>query len=169
MAEPAKRNTTPFVIGCVVLAVLLVPCIGMLAAIAIPAFVNYTRRAQVSEAHANVAMIVRGVQTYCTAERLGPTGAMTTELPPALAPTLVTPGPVPQVPTLAPGWSDVGFYGGDPMRYAYSIERPSATTAVVVAEGDLNGNGVRSRFESTCTLEGSSCSCTSMRVTNELE
>jgi hypothetical protein len=169
VAEPTKRNRVWYVVGCVGLAILTVPCIGVAAAIAIPAFVNYSRRAKTVEARTNVAMIVRGVESYCAAERASPTGAVTNELPPALAPTLASPGPEAQITTLAPGWADVGFSVADPLRYAYSIERPSGTIAVVVAEGDLNGNGLRSRFESTCTLAGTSCTCTPVSATDELE
>ena len=170
MAEPAKR-TKPiwYLVGCVGLAILMVPCIGVVAAIAIPAFVNYARRAKTVEARTNVATIARGVETFCTADHVGPTGAVTNALPAALAPTLRSPAAEPQIATLDPGWASLGFSPGEPLRYAYSIERPSPTTAVVVAEGDLNGNGVRSRFESTCTLAGTSCSCTPVSVINELE
>jgi type II secretory pathway pseudopilin PulG len=149
-------------IGCAVLAVLSIPCTGVVAAIAIPAFVSYTRRAKTAEARASVAMIRSAVEAECTSA-----GGV---LPDALAPTLASPGPARQVVTLDPRWSRYGL-GGDPLYYAYAIERPDAHTAVVVAEGDLDGDGTRSRYASTCTTDGASggCSCGELDVTNELE
>ncbi len=167
MADAPKTPKTPktlwYVVGCLALAALAVPCIGILAAIAIPAFVNYTRRAKTAEARANIGSIRSSLEATCTNA-----GGV---LPAALTPTLAAPGPQRQLATLDPAWDAYGLVGGDPMYYAYSIERPDGSSALVVAEGDLDGDGVRSRFEVRCTSAGGSsgCACGELSVTNELE
>jgi Tfp pilus assembly major pilin PilA len=154
MAEGKRQKPIWYVIGCIGLALLSVPCLGVAAAIAIPAFVNYARRAKTTEARANVAQIAA---VACA-------GA---SLPEALAPTLAAPGPERQMPALDPRWTAYGLTS-EPSYYAYAIERHAAT-AVVVAEGDLDGDGTRSRFASTCALTGAGCTCGELTVTNELE
>jgi type II secretory pathway pseudopilin PulG len=163
MADAPKRSKTFWlVIGCVGLAALSVPCIGILAAIAIPAFVNYARRAKTVEAQTNVAMIARGVTEHCVASGV---------LPDAVGPSISTPSATRQIQDFdAPGWQAVGFSSGDPLYYAYSIVRPDASSLQVIAEGDLDDDGLRSRFEIDCATTGpASCSCGELIVTNDLE
>lgn len=155
-----KQKPIWYVIGCIGLALFGgVPCIGVGAAIAIPAFVNYTRGAKTAEARANLMALGSGVRASCDETRA---------LPDALGPTLPSPSSERQVPTLDPRWSALGLMG-DPMYYAYSIERPDAATAVIVAEGDLDSDGTRSRFARTCTATAGACTCGEVEVTNELE
>lgn len=161
-----KQKPIWYVVGCIGIGLILVPCVGgVIAAIAIPAFVNFTRRSKTAEARANVGAIMAGVEAYCDTEHPG-----SGPLPRAAGPTLSAPGAERQAQTLGPEWDDVAFSSADPLYYAYSIERPDASTAIVVAEGDLDGDGVRSRFAATCTLTPpSGCSCGEPSVTNELE
>ena len=168
MADAPKRSKTFWLaVGCASLAVLMVPCIGVLSAIAIPSFIRYTRRAKTVEAQTNVAAIARGVTEYCETERFPPGSA----LPDAVGPSIITPSAARQIQDFnAPGWQAVGFGSSDPLYYAYSIVRPDASSLQVVAEGDLDGNGVRSRYEIDCTTTGpASCSCGELIVTNDLE
>ena len=169
MTEAPKRSKTLwYVLGCLGLSAMIVPCI--LVAIAVPAYQRYMRRARGMEARANVAMIASGVRSYCDTERAGTDGFVTHELPAAAGPTPSAPGPERQFATFGPEWASVGFATSDPIYYSYSMTRPNATTLGVLAEGDLDGNGVRSRFESTCMLEPTgSCTCSELQVTNELE
>lgn len=161
---PARKGQKPiwYVVGCIGLAILCIPCVGVLAAIAIPAFVNYTRRAKTAEAHANVAMIARGVEAYCAEGHDG-------LLPPAAGPTLSQPTSNRQTPTIGAEWASIGFAPAEPTYYAYSMLRTDTATLHVLAEGDLDGDGTRSRFETTCTAAGASCACGEVIVTNELE
>ena len=161
MAEPKKSNAVAWVVGCIGLFFVGIVVIGILAAIAIPAFVNYVRRAKSAEAQSNVRAIAMGVQSYCASE---------SALPAAIAPAFVPDAERHAVP-LDPAWQSVGFSSPDPVYYAYSLERPDATRAVVVAEGDLDGDGERSRFEVTCAFDASTseCTCSPIAVTNELE
>src|SRR5580765_8236815 len=101
MAEPKRQKTVWYVIGCIGLGLLSIPCVGVLAAIAIPAFVNYTRRSKTAEARANVAALRSGVESACA------TAGGT--LPDALGPTLASPGAQRQLPTLDPRWSEYGL------------------------------------------------------------
>lgn len=162
MSEARPRQKVIwYVVGCVGLVLASVPCLGIASAIAIPSFVNYARRAKTTEARSTVGVLRNGLLASCTE-----TGA----LPDALGPTLAAPGPERQVATLDPRWSEYGLVG-EPSYYAYAIERPDAATAIIVATGDLDGDGARARFSATCTTDGSgrACSCGELTVTDELE
>lgn len=167
MAEPKRQKPIWYLVGCIGLALLCIPCVGILAAIAIPAFVRFTRASKTAEARANVHAIAIGIESYCMADRFPPTSSV---LPDAVGPSLTHPDATRQAQDFsAPGWVAVGFGPSEPLYYAYSIERPDASSARVVAEGDLDGDGERSRYEITCTAAPGSCSCGELVVTNELE
>ena len=158
MTEPARKGRKPiwYIVGCI--GLLAMPCIGTLAATVFRAF---------DEVTANLAAIKAGVERYCETEHSGRRGS----LPRAAGPTLVAPGRDRQTPTLGPEWEDVSFHASGPSYYAYSIERPDAHTAIVVAESDLDGDGARSRYASTCTSDGTSqgCSCGQLEIARERE
>lgn len=155
-----KQKPIWYVVGCIGLGLVTVPCVvGIAAALGIPAFIGFTRRSATAEARANLGGLSAGLRAACDDSG---------QLPAALAPT-ITPSAERQVVTLDPGWAALGFSLPDPSYYAYSIERPDATTALLVAEGDLDGDGVRSRFVITCTSTAGSCSCGQVVVTDELE
>lgn len=128
-----------------------VTVIGILAAIAIPSFIGYTRSAKASEARANVESLYVAVQGYYDYERPGPDGALARALPPSLPRTPAAPGcgekqtwPM----DAAPGWAELGFTIPDPFYYAYEYERdPDGRSFTIRAIGDLDCDGVTSRFE----------------------
>jgi type II secretory pathway pseudopilin PulG len=167
VSPPRSTNRTLLIVVLVVLGLLAgsVPCCGIVSAIAIPAFVNYTRRAKTAEAQANLRNMSRAVEAYCQAEHAGGS------LWPAPA------GPTPEVPTSArqiamwgPEWQSLGFAPAEPVYYAYSIVPVDASTLIVRAEGDLDDDGTRSRFEARCVSSSpGSCSCGEVVVENELE
>ncbi len=161
MAERRGQHPVWYLIGCVGLLILSVPCLGMGAALAIPGFVSYARRAKAAEARTHLGALRQGVEAECVSGG---------RMPAALGPTLAMPGPEEQVPTLDPRWTALGLTP-EPMRYAYAIERPGDAVLLVVAEGDLDGDGVRSRFSVTCVrgTTTAGCSCGELTVTDELE
>lgn len=116
---------------------------GVLAAIAIPSFVHYVRRAQAAEAHRNVRVIYFGVADH--AQHLS-------RLPPSLPDT---PSTVPcgerREPWPAdahPGWADVGFAPLEPLHYSYALlVHPNGRDFTVRARGDLDCDGVTSVYE----------------------
>jgi hypothetical protein len=122
---------------------------GMLAAIAIPAFVNYTRRAKSAEAEINVNGCARAIGAYWDANGRLPEGVDWTPVGP--------PGPERYAPNpalwSAPPWSAIGFSVPDAHYYRYRITRVG-DTATCQAEGDLDGDGLRSLVERGVTAVG---------------
>ena len=128
-----------------IVVTIVVFVVGVLAAIAIPSFIKYTRRAKAAEADTNVAMIARGVESQI-AEQMAPP----TALPPTPAPGCQRrPWPA----DAAAGWAAIGFAPGDPLYYSYSVEpMPGGRGAWVRAIGDLDCDGIFSRFERSVTV-----------------
>ena len=155
MNVSAKKSTLKTVaIVAVVLAcacAAAVPVIGVLAAVAIPAFVNYSKRAKTGEAESNLRALRTGVSAYCRG---------TGQLPGSAGPVPAVPGASKQIGAFDqdPVFPKVGFIIGDPLYYSYSI-RPVADGVVrLVAEGDIDGDGVRSTFSLECR-SAADCSC----------
>jgi len=163
-APAAPKKSKGLIIAVVVGAALVVGCIctGILSAIAIPAFINYTRRAKTVEATGNLRSLARLEQRYC--EEHGN--------------WLVPAGPVPVTPTALkqlgdfasdPAFTLLGFAPADPIYYSYSIVRDDSATGgiEIIARGDLDGDGMTSTFAVTC---GSGCVCVyTPRIENEVE
>ena len=130
----------------VVIAVLAlggVCVVGILAAVAIPAFINYTNKAKAAEAEGNVRSLQQSVVAFCLEQG---------RLPDAAGPVPSVPGKAKQVGDFAsdPVFALIGFQPLDPVYYSYRIERPDGNTAVLVARGDLDGDGIQSRYEVSC-------------------
>lgn len=148
--------------GCVGFVVLA----GVGAAIGIPAFVNYTKRAKASEASANVRSMASAFQSTCGSAGAGSLASLRA-------------GPLPAVPSSAqqgvsfaadPGFASIGFGPVDPVRYSYSIAPSSVAPGEIVlqARGDLDDDGVQSLFEISCSP--TTCACAPQVYTeNELE
>lgn len=154
----AKRN--PLVVLLIVIGALVVvfAVCGVLAAIAIPAFINYVKRSKAAEAQLQLRMLSQAAQDACHR-----TGAF----PPA-GPQPLTVGPEKHVGDFAndPGFAAIGFLPAEPLYYRYQVT-PTADGAMLVAEGDLDGDGVFSRFELRCYAH---CACDpTPTVTHELE
>lgn len=162
-APPAKKDGSKLLIflgagcGCVLLVGIL------LAAIGIPAFMNYIKKSKSMEARQNLSALGRLVEQECATQN-GYAG---------IAPA----GPVPPTPPASsqatgafgsdPGFSRVGF-APNPVVYSYAI-RPNAAGGVdLVAQGDLDGDGVRSTFTVACDA-GCRCDDSAMRISDELE
>ena len=147
---------------------IVVAIIGILAAVAIPAFVKYMRRSKTSEAEEMLAYIFRASTTYYTAERPARgtrTGISVQCLPDGMgggcAPAAIwangdrdtqdfqdpaTPG--------ASTWIALDFQVGDPFYYQYCYDRAASACGVTDqdaftarAQGDLDGDGQTSIFE----------------------
>lgn len=157
-ATKPKRNVglvVAIVVGALVTSFIV--C-GVLAAIAIPAFINYVKRSKAQEAHIQLRALSRSVQNRCL-----DTGGFVAAGP---QPTRV--GPEKQVATFAsdPGFVELGFTPPDPTYYRLQVA-PTGDGALLVAEGDLDGDGVFSRFELRCYAD---CACDpTSTVTDELE
>jgi type IV pilus assembly protein PilA len=144
---------------------IVVVILGILAAIAIPAFLKYARNAKTSEAKSNLAYIFRESTSYFSANRVGrgQNGQSIEAQFPESA------GPTPAIPprgtrSVVNAWDDdetwnsLKFAVADPIYYSYqyvSTGSASAGTASVFsarANGDLNGDGNYSTFERVGTV-----------------
>lgn len=138
--------------------------LGVLAAVAIPAFVKYIRRAKTAEAYDKLALLYRGSATYITNSNedvtRGTAGtSVSLRFPITAGPSPVgnccsVPGdmcvPIPEVWDQDP-WRNLDFQIADPHYFVYSYEsdetggRGSIFTAR--ANGDLDCDGRMSTFE----------------------
>ncbi|MFK7985670.1 MAG: type IV pilin protein [Sandaracinaceae bacterium] len=145
-----------WILGLAVAGLLFVPCIGIVAAIAIPAFVGYLQRSKTAEANSNLRALFEGASAYYEQEHFGPDGQVRTHCLVDAASTPGQPGPTKVVyPPLAPSFEALGFSAADPLYYRYEIHSPGGCghTAgdpqlyTFRARGDLDGDGRQSTFE----------------------
>jgi type II secretory pathway pseudopilin PulG len=158
------------VVVAVVVSVVMV--IGILAAIAIPSFIKYKRRAESSEATFSLSRIVYGATAYWDAERDGERDEggelvasrlrrfpdsvdWTPKLPPCEggAPRYHPDDKDWEHPT----WRALAFAMATRHRYRYrftSRGQGDRATFTVEAEGDLNCDGRRSHYQRVARVEG---------------
>ena len=138
---------------------IVVAILGILAAVAIPAFVKYMRRSKTSEAEDKLAYLFRAGTTYYTQERptRGTMNAIAVQCIPAGA------GPHPAAvtsdrqtfdfPGAATTWTQLDFQIGDPFYFQYTwvatgtCGLTGANAFTARAEGDLDGDMATSLFE----------------------
>ena len=140
---------------------IVVAIIGILAAVAIPAFMKYIRRSKTTEATMNIRKLFDSSVAYFEEEHATQAGLIVAKQFPLTV--AITPGttaaalPGGKHPPLASYWTDVNgtwnalnFSVDDPFYYQYTyvssgVDTASAFTAR--ANGDLNGDAVLSTFE----------------------
>ena len=137
---------------------IVVAILGILAAVAIPAFIRYIRRAKTSEAVDKLAYMYRMSSTYATGERVnrGLTAAVLQVQFPAsvgLTPAVIPLGvrQLDMAGTWAdPTWQALSFSIADPHYYSYeytSMGLGPGAQFTARACGDLDGNMTTSTFE----------------------
>jgi type IV pilus assembly protein PilA len=146
---------------------IVVAIIGVLAAVAIPAFTSYVKRAKTSEVGGNLKAMFTGASSYYQAEHWRQRGV--TAEGAAIAPTtyctvaagVTTNAPGPEKVALnwqaePPSFMALGFAVADPVLYQYEIasigdqcgntsQNPGLYS--FRANGDIDGNNVLSLFE----------------------
>jgi prepilin-type N-terminal cleavage/methylation domain-containing protein len=133
---------------------------GILAAVAIPAYVKYTRRSYTTEATMNLRVMYDGSVSYYMGEHSNSSGAILARQFPDSA--IPTPSFIPQGvkhPALAtefetPEWEALDFAVRDPYWYQYSFTSSASggtNTAVMMAQGDLDGDTRPSTFQRIAT------------------
>lgn len=152
---------------------IVVAIIGVLAAVAIPAYVNFTRKAKTAEASNNLGAIYQGARSYFEGGAIGNNikgvpsfGAQATMSNCNISDDAIAPDEVPQgapviinwaSTTNADGWKALMFQVQDPVNYQYQAlpnegmcghvggETPTKLYDLY-AHGDLDGDGVPSTF-----------------------
>jgi len=141
----------------------VVAILGILAAVAIPAFVKYARRSKTAEAEQMLAYIFRQGSAYYVGERVPNQGTGTLVssdcMPDTAGPT--PPAPPAQTrrtadfPAAFATWEALQIHTGDPLYFIYTFDVPGGSTCnlrnagafTARAEGDQDGDGIPSLFE----------------------
>ena len=166
---------------------IVVAIIGILAAVAIPAFMKNARKAKTTEATTNVKKMYDGARSYYEEELNGrgsvvpiakqfPSSAATTINPTigtccALAGKKCAPD---SATWTSAGWQALKFQMTDPFYYSYTFEATGTDTASQFsarANGDLNCDSVTSTFEMVGQVQsdGTVTGQAGMYKDNELE
>ncbi|MDY7033105.1 MAG: prepilin-type N-terminal cleavage/methylation domain-containing protein [Thermodesulfobacteriota bacterium] len=120
---------------------IVVAIIGILAAIAIPNFVNYQRRAKTSEARTNLGAIRTSEEAYAsTADTYLACAANPAAIPGVNKATWDSAGGE------TVGWVDIGYEPKGDIYYQYEATSASNTTFTASAEGNLDGDAICSRY-----------------------
>ena len=141
---------------------IVVAIIGILAAIALPAFIGYVRRSKTSEATSNLKSLYVGANSYYTQERStqgigATTSGFCTVVASGVIPASGPPAGVKVTTDFGANNSfrDVGFSIADPHFFAYEIAGSTSACGVTTAggvysmraAGDLDGDTTDSMFE----------------------
>jgi type IV pilus assembly protein PilA len=137
---------------------IVVAILGILAAVAIPAFLKYIKRSKTAEATMNVRKLFDASVTYFASEHAGTGGGI-------LAATFPdTAGPLPLLTAIGdvkvttapsswdgvPTWNALQFSVADPSYYAYQYNSNGSTTNqakfTATAFGNLDGDGEFATF-----------------------
>lgn len=143
---------------------MVVAIIGLLGAIALPSLMNYIRRSQTTEAMMNIRRMYDGAVAYYVGEHADKNGTIQNQRFPGTAGPTPAAGVPKAVKVLVPvaewksnEWLSLDFSVKDPQRFQYSFIDNNGVGlnafAIMRAQGDLNGNGVYSTFERSCTGE----------------
>jgi type IV pilus assembly protein PilA len=167
LAPPPSSGLSTGVILAIVIPIVALFFLGILAAIAIPAFVRYTRKSKASEARVQIAALISETRAYYEEHR---------ELPPSVDWT--PPGDscmdrgvrFPANPSAwrAPTWQALGFQPGGPHYYQYRFLHEGPRFAVE-ARADLDCNGVFSSYRRSGGVDGGEFQAGPLEVDHELE
>ena len=143
---------------------IVVAIIGVLAAVAIPSFIKYTRRSKTSEALMNIRKMYDGAVAYYVGEHADINGSIQTRQFPTSAP------PVPALSVITAnagtkyqshptewkqgGWVALDFMVQDPQYFSYAYTSSgvfTTATSNMTAQGDFNGNSIYSTFQRNCS------------------
>jgi type IV pilus assembly protein PilA len=139
---------------------IVVAILGILAALAIPAFIGYVRRSKTSEATGNLNSLFKSAASYMAAERTGQGMVTTTSTSCTVGTDPVAPAPTANKQQFTPGTNAraLGFTIADFVYFGYGITSAAPTGAcgvsannasvyTFVAQGDLDADSTRSTFE----------------------
>ena len=173
LSTPVRTSKSQVGVGMIliglILAFVLLFVIGIVAAVAIPAFLRYQKRAKTSEATMNLRKLFDSQVAYYQQDHVDRRGRLLVSQ--FAGPSRLVPGDptdlmcengssVPYLPSASdwqdPVWQALNFAMADPFLYAYEIE-VSGTGAdaafTVRAIGDLDCDGVHSTYERIGTVD----------------
>jgi type IV pilus assembly protein PilA len=141
---------------------IVVAIIGILASVAIPAFIRYTRKSKTIEAVMMIRRMYDGAVAYYNGEHVDKAGIMLHQkFPDSTGPTPSFGVPcgkaylTPQSEWGTDAWQALDFAVSDPQRYQYEFQdnglEGADAFAWMKAYGDLNCNGVYSEFSRSIT------------------
>jgi prepilin-type N-terminal cleavage/methylation domain-containing protein len=165
-----KRSMKKVLAGFTLVELMIVVVIlGILAAVAIPAFTRYVKRSKTSEATGNISKIYQGEVSYFnqSSEQSVASFASAAQTPTAAASASKYPAQ-PTAFTADSGWSAIGFSVDSPLYYAYSATA-SASTFNAIANGNIDGDATNSTFSRAATLNAGEIQGSQIVITNELE
>ena len=164
---------------------IVVAILGILAALAIPAFIGYVRRSKTSEATGNVNSMFKAAASYMAAERTGQGLTATTSSSCIVGSETRQPatlGATKQAYTPGANAAALGFTIADFVYYGYGLTaNPAAGTCGVAAgnttvytffaQGDLDGDSITSSFELAAgtDTEGTLFHARGFYISNEIE
>jgi len=172
-----KRSMKRLMAGFTLVELMIVVVIlGILAAVAIPAFTRYVKRSKTSEAAGNIAKIYQGQTTYYQgALERGFSSFVNaaTATPAAAAGAAKYPASVATWSTDA-NWSAIGFSLDSAHYYQYqspgiTAVAGDATAFTARAMGNLDGDGTYSTFQRLGSTAGGELQGSNISITNELE
>ena len=130
---------------------IVVAIIGILAAVAIPAFLKYIKKSKTSEAGINLRKIYDGEITYYSEEHTDSAGQpqarqyVSCDRTPATASIQAQKA----LGTWTGGWADIQFGTDSYVAYSYVVNSTGTGSSAVftaMANGDLDGDGTLSSF-----------------------
>ena len=172
-----KRSVKRLMAGFTLVELMIVVVIlGILAAVAIPAFTRYVKRSKTSEAAGNIAKIYQGELTYYQ-------GALERGFSSFVNANTLTPGADPGSAKFAANialwnsstaWTAIGFSLDSAHYYAYACPGSTAVTAdgtafTAYAIGDLDGDNTNSTYERQGSISGGEIQGANIGITSELE
>jgi len=159
-SDPSKTGKGLAIAAIAVGAPAIIVSLGTFAAIAIPSFISYIRRARTAEAEDRISVMYHSAVSYAQTERVGPTGQMlppqfplSAPLSPAQRCAANTDGRCLPDPAIwqHPTWQALDFSMHEPHYFQYEfVSDGRSFTARAI--GDLDNDGVTSTFERTGAL-----------------